>query len=91
MKAGEVKAALTALGEIQDGANKILDINSMMTALDDYLKKAAESTSGVPLNYYLKDIHKGHARPNVGGQVLPGQGLVIKYDDSTERHYWQQW
>lgn len=36
MKSGDIKAALTALADIDDGANKILDINSMMTALDDY-------------------------------------------------------
>jgi hypothetical protein len=34
MKAGEIEAALSALAKIDDGANKILDINSMMTALE---------------------------------------------------------
>ncbi|KAK6505008.1 hypothetical protein TWF481_006940 [Arthrobotrys musiformis] len=58
MKAGDIKAAVSALAEVQDGSNKVLDINSMMTALDDYLKKAAEGTAGVPINYYLKDITK---------------------------------
>lgn len=58
MKAGEVKAALSALAEIDDGANKILDINSMMRAFDDYLEKAADGNSCVPINYYLKDITK---------------------------------
>ncbi|MCJ1479786.1 hypothetical protein MMC13_008472 [Lambiella insularis] len=84
MKAGEVKAALTALGEIQDGANKILDVNSMMAALDDYLKKAAEGTSGVPLNYYLKDITKGMLAEMWVAKYFPGQYMPIKYDDSTD-------
>ena len=35
MKAGGVKAALSALLEIDDGANKILDISSMTTVLDE--------------------------------------------------------
>ena len=42
MKPTEIKSALSAFGEIDDGSNNILDINSMMTALDDYLKKAAD-------------------------------------------------
>lgn len=43
----EVKAALSALEDINDDSNKILDINSMMTDLGGCLKKAAEGTSGV--------------------------------------------
>jgi len=82
MKAGEVKAALTALGEIQDGANKILDVNSMMAALDDYLKKAAEGTSGVPLNYYLKDITKGMLAEMWVAKYFPGDYMKITYDDT---------
>ena len=56
LKAGEIKAALSALAEVDDGSNKILDINSMMTALKDYIKKVSEGKAGVPINYYLKDI-----------------------------------
>ncbi|VUC32852.1 unnamed protein product [Clonostachys rosea] len=58
MKQGDIKAALSALADIDDGSNKVLDITSMMTALEDYLKKAANGTSGVPINYYLHDITK---------------------------------
>ena len=58
IKGNDIKAALSGLSEIDDKKNAILDINSMMTALDDYLKKAASGDSGVPINYYLKDITK---------------------------------
>jgi hypothetical protein len=84
MQTSTVKAALSALGEIQDGANRILDINSMMTALDDYLKKAQEGTSGVPINYYLKDITKTMLAEMWVAKYFPGQGLAIKYDDSAD-------
>lgn len=40
-KVGEIKAALSALFEINDGTNKILDINSMITIIGDCPKKAA--------------------------------------------------
>ena len=58
LKAGEIKAALSALAEVDDGSNKILDVNSMMTALEDYIKRVSEGNVGVPINYYLKDITK---------------------------------
>ncbi|KAF7551976.1 hypothetical protein G7Z17_g4620 [Cylindrodendrum hubeiense] len=82
MKAGDVKAALSALGELDDGSNKILDINSMMTALDDYLKKAADGTSGVPINYYLKDITKKMLAEMWVAKYLPGEYMAISGDDT---------
>lgn len=83
LKAGEVKAALTALGEIEDGANKFLDINSLMSALDDYLKKAAEGTSGVPINYYLRDITKKMLAEMWMDKYFPNEYMAVKGDDSS--------
>ncbi|TGO08007.1 hypothetical protein BTUL_0231g00050 [Botrytis tulipae] len=42
MKASDIKSSLSAPSEIDYGSNKIIDINPMMTAREDYLKKAAE-------------------------------------------------
>lgn len=84
MKAGEMKAALTALGEIQDGANKILDVNSMMGALDDYLKKAIQGSGGVPINYYLKDITKKMLAELWAAKYYPSEKYMkIQQDDSA--------
>ncbi|KAL6852300.1 hypothetical protein ACO1O0_006841 [Amphichorda felina] len=85
MKAGEVKAALSALAEIDDGSNKILDINSMMTALEDYLKKAADGNSGVPINYYLKDITKSMLAEMWVAKYYPGKYMGITYDDTEPK------
>ncbi|KAG8527224.1 uncharacterized protein KY384_008654 [Bacidia gigantensis] len=81
MKTSEIKSALSALGEIDDGANKVFDINSMMTALDDYLKKAAGGTAGVPINYYLKDITKNMLAEMWVAKYFPGQYMAIQHDD----------
>jgi hypothetical protein len=81
MKAGDVKAALSALSDIDDGSNKIIDINSMMTALEDYLKKAADGASGVPINYYLKDITKNMLAEMWVAKYYPGKYMAISYDD----------
>jgi len=85
MKSSTVKAALSALSTIDDGNNKILDVNSMMTALDDYLKKAAEGTSGVPINYYLKDISKGMLAEMWVAKYFPGKYMAISYDDTKPK------
>lgn len=90
MKSNDIKAALSALSDIDDGANKILDINSMMTALDDYIKKAAEGECGVPLNYYLKDITKDMLAEMWVAKYYPGQYMAIKYDDSEDSGQAQQ-
>lgn len=82
MKAADTKAALSALGETDERANEILDINSMMTALDDYLEKATEGTSGIPINYYLKDITKSALAQTWVAEYYPGKYMVIKDDDS---------
>ncbi|TGO77754.1 hypothetical protein BELL_0092g00020 [Botrytis elliptica] len=52
-----------------------------MTALEDYLKKAAEGTSGVPINYYLKDISKSMLAEMWVAKYYPGKYMAISYDD----------
>lgn len=82
LEGGKMKAALEAVAEHSDGKNKILDINSMMGALDDYLKKASEGKTGVPINYYLKDITKSMLAEMWVSKYYPGEYLQIKGDDS---------
>ena len=83
MKATEIKSTLSALSDIDDGSNKILDINSMMTALDDYLKKAADGTAGVPVNYYLKDVTKGMLAEMWVAKYYPGKYMKIEWEDGS--------
>lgn len=82
MKGNDIKSALEALGQIDDGSNKILDVNSLMTALEDYLQKAADGKSGVPVNYYLKPITKLMLAEMWVSKYYPGKYLAISGDDS---------
>ena len=34
----------------------MLDVNSLMTAFDNFVTKVREGTGGVPLNYYLRPV-----------------------------------
>lgn len=58
LKNETITSTLSGLASIDDGANNIIDTNSMMTAMDDYIQKciAGGNNLGVPINYYLKPI-----------------------------------
>lgn len=58
LKNAQMQGVLSGLSEIDDGSNSILDINSMMNALEDYIDKALGGEIGMPINYYLKPITK---------------------------------
>ena len=56
-----IKSALSSLSTIDQSANSIIDLNSMMTAMDDYIQRCVSGGDnlGVPINYFLKPITKG--------------------------------
>lgn len=83
LKGGQIKSALSALSHIDGAANKVLDINSMMKAFDDYLVKATTGNSGVPINYYLKDLTKGMIAEMWVAKYFPGKYMAISSDDSA--------
>lgn len=51
-----VKNTVSSLGAYDDKNNKVIDTNSLMTALEDYVKKAIAGDAGVPINFFLKPI-----------------------------------
>ena len=84
MQNTKIQGVLEGLAPIQEQANKILDINSMMTAMEDYVNKAmADNFQGVPINYYIKPITKGQLAQMWIGKYFPGKYLVASGDDSA--------
>jgi len=57
----KITAAISGLQAVDDGANKIIDTNSLMTAMDDYIQRCVSGGDniGVPINYFLKPITQG--------------------------------
>mmetsp|Transcript_12868 Transcript_12868/g.18905 ORF Transcript_12868/g.18905 Transcript_12868/m.18905 type:complete len:500 (+) Transcript_12868:166-1665(+) len=53
-----LKTSVAALGDETRISNKVIDTNSMMTAFEDYLKKAIEGNCGIPINYFIKEVSK---------------------------------
>jgi hypothetical protein len=58
MKAAQVNSALSTLSEIDKQNNKIIDTNSLMGAMEDYVAKCLSGNIGLPINYYVKPITK---------------------------------
>ncbi len=58
LKNATITSTLSSLATIEDGSNNIIDTNSMMIALDDYIQKCISGGDniGVPINYFLKPI-----------------------------------
>lgn len=84
LKNAQVKGVLSGLSEIDDGSNKVLDINSMMTAFEDYIDKALKGELGVPINYYLKAIPKSQLAQMWVSKYFPNNFLKVTSDDSTQ-------
>jgi hypothetical protein len=83
MQNSKVTGVLAGLAPIDEKANKILDINSMMNAMEDYINKALAGNLGVPINYYLKPITKSQLAQMWVAKYYPGKFLAISGDDST--------
>lgn len=77
LKNAQIKGVLSGLNEIDDGNNKIIDINSMMTALDDYIEKAMNGQIGMPINYYLKPITKSQLAQMWVDKYFPNKFLKV--------------
>lgn len=58
IQTAKVKAVLSGLHQIDKESNKMIDTNSMMTAMEDYVNKCIKGNIGVPINYYIKDLSK---------------------------------
>lgn len=72
-----VQGVLEGLSEIDDGANKILDINSLMNAFEDYIDKALSGNIGMPVNYYLKPLPKSYIAKLWVNKYFPNKFLKV--------------
>merc|ERR1719419_1670943 len=58
MQSQTIESVLSGLEDMKKNADSILNVNTMMTALENYAQKAAEGGVGVPTNYLIKPINK---------------------------------
>ncbi len=83
IQTAKVESAISALAKIDDESNKMIDINSLMDAMEDYLQKCLEGNIGMPINYYLKPITRSQLAQMWVSKYYPDQYLSISGDDSN--------
>lgn len=84
MKNAQIEGVLSGLSEIDSGKNNILDINSMMTAFEDYVDKALKGELGVPINFYIKPITKSQLAEMWVSKYFPKEFLTVSTGDDSE-------
>ncbi|GLS24569.1 hypothetical protein [Marinibactrum halimedae] len=83
IEAAKIKSVMSSVSEHQDGSNKMLDINSLMTAFTDFVNKAIAGNVGVPINFYLKPITASQLAQMWVAKYFPGKYVTSAGDDST--------
>ncbi|THU39593.1 hypothetical protein FAM09_13915 [Niastella caeni] len=87
MQKSQISSVMLGVSTIDSAANKMLDINTMMTAFEDYAKSAATPPPnvpfGVPINYYLKPITQAQLAEMWVGKYYPQKFLAVSGDDVT--------
>ncbi len=85
MMAGQqIKSVLSGLSDIDDGSNKIVDVNSLMTAMEDYTEKCLAGNIGIPINFYTKEITKSELAQMWLAKYYPNKyNQAGSGDDST--------
>lgn len=82
MKNAQITATLSALKDGDTSTNQIIDTNSLMIALDDYIQKALAGNVGVPIMYFLKAITAQDIAQSWVAKYFPGKFLAPSGDDS---------
>lgn len=85
LKNAQIQGVLTGLSEIDSGSNQILDINSLMTALEDYINKALDGELGMPINYYLKPIPKSLLAQMWVDKYFPDKFLKVQTSEGEDK------
>ena len=56
MKNDYIEGTVSAVGKLDEAKNKVIDMNSLMTAIDDFVERANKGEGGVPINFYIKHV-----------------------------------
>lgn len=84
MQSSKVTAALSKLSDIDNQNNKIIDTNSMMDAMEDYINKCLSGNIGIPINYYVKPITKSQIATMWLRKYYPSKMTQIGSGDDSQ-------
>jgi len=83
MQTAKVSAALSSLSTIDNQNNKMIDTNSLMDAMEDYVNKCLSGNIGLPINYYLKPITKSQIAQMWVAKYYPSKLTQIGSGDDS--------
>eukprot|EP01041_Mallomonas_annulata_P036553 gene36553-59686_t len=61
LHSGLMQSVIQVLGTIDHGSNKVVDLNTLMNAFDNYITQVSDAKSvGIPISFFFKKISKAH-------------------------------
>ena len=79
-----LKNSVSSVIESEVTQNKVIDTNSLMTAFDDFVKKAAaDDACGVPINFFVKEITKEEIAKAYLKKYSPLPNWQLSSDDDS--------
>ncbi|WP_332740998.1 hypothetical protein [Hydrogenophaga sp.] len=61
MQSGLMQSVMHGLGTIDHGSNKVVDLNTLMNAFDNYITQLVDPKSvGIPISFFFKKISRKH-------------------------------
>lgn len=93
MQQATINSVMGSVSAIDLQKNKVLNVNSMITAFENYLGQAGSKTSdgkqktagSLPVQYFIKPITKSQLIHMWMNKYYPGQFLEIQGDDSQAK------
>lgn len=82
-KTAEIKGVIGAVSEVDAVKDKVMNVQSMITAFEDYVDKAISGEIGVPINFFLKSISRAQLAEMWSAKYFPNKYLMISGDDSA--------
>jgi hypothetical protein len=84
MNTDYIKASVSAVGDVDNASNLVIDMNSMMTAFDDYVSKVSSAEGGVPINFYIRRITQRSIAVAWMEKYFPDMLHAKKHDGTEE-------
>ena len=87
IRSAEIRSVINGLADIDNGQNKVLNTNSLMTAFEEYCATAANGQGGVPINFFVtkitaKELAKMCARKYFPDRFVYEENLEAKVENA---------
>ncbi|MEM7037971.1 MAG: hypothetical protein AAF570_13390, partial [Bacteroidota bacterium] len=85
MESDYITATVQSMAEVDSRENKVIDLNSLMTALDDYITRVNGAEGGVPINFYIKYVAQRTIAMSWLDKYFPDLLNAIRRDETLKK------